>query len=767
MTYTLRPYQKECIEAVEKLPDGARSIVCLATGLGKSLVGSCLPHKGRMLWLSHRDELVRQPQKYFDAQGMSFGIEKAGEHSNGEDVVSASIQTICKDSRLHSFAPDEFDLVVCDEAHHAAADTYKKVLTYFHPRKLIGLTATPRRGDQKGLTDVFDSICFVRDLRWGIENGYLSHIRNVRAMADFDMNALKKQMGDFTEKSLTDVMEDSDTDEVIKDAYFKYCEPEKKQTLVFCPSLQICNKVLNTLRDALPDEKKPDIAILYNGMPVEQRHLVLDLYHQKKIHCIVNCMILTEGADLPETSVIINARPTANSTLYQQIVGRGTRLAEGKDYCLIIDVIGENYKEKNICTAPTLLGIDSEAVSDKLMERLDENEDLLDFARAFDSDVAESVNFAEYMNVRYEVYNIFTQEREEVAEAEGSYKEKAKQYQKKFIDPYTKEPGFDGLCIYHTPANDRYYMIQATYHDKIYIAKPDLLNRTRVTMERTDLGPSFVTDLMPMQSAISMIRDYLTYVVPKQYAPQWSLSGRNQMAQAPATVLQLESIQRSYGVASSNGLTKLDAHDLIQMKNEIKEAAKQAKTCSKIALGADSEGKEKKIWLRNRDIYFSNEKKEQEQLHANAPEAMKKIVGQIVLGKQKEKAEKEAEERNPVYEICIPVTGTYIYTAGYKPSDRQISLAYSLIRQIKEVAKVKEPANIYQMSKWQIGIFIDGAKKAVLYEKGKANYYPMEVDLDELCSQASALTEDDVGTKVHLPVRFLISQSVSGTDTQK
>ena len=149
------------------------------------------------------------------------------------------------------------------------------------------------------------------------------------------------------------------------------------------------------------------------------------------------------------------------------------------------------------------------------------------------------------------------------------------------------------------------------------------------------------------------------------------------------------------------------------------------------------------------------------------PEAMKKIVGQIVLGKQKEKAEKEAEERNPVYEICIPVTGTYIYTAGYKPSDRQISLAYSLIRQIKEVAKVKEPANIYQMSKWQIGIFIDGAKKAVLYEKGKANYYPMEVDLDELCSQASALTEDDVGTKVHLPVRFLISQSVSGTDTQK
>lgn len=115
MSYVLRDYQKECVDLVNGLPDGSRTVVALATGLGKTLVGASLDFHGRVLWLSHRDELVRQPEKYFRARGMSFGIEKADEHAGDEDVVSASVQSLYRDERLHSFAPDAFDTIIVDE----------------------------------------------------------------------------------------------------------------------------------------------------------------------------------------------------------------------------------------------------------------------------------------------------------------------------------------------------------------------------------------------------------------------------------------------------------------------------------------------------------------------------------------------------------------------------------------------------------------------------------------------------------------------------
>ena len=111
----LRPYQKEAVETVDALPDGSRTIVALATGLGKTVVAANFATNGRILWLSHRDELVRQPERYFAERGLSYGIEKAEETSNGEQVVSASVPSLCKDTRLHKFAPDAFDIIVVDE----------------------------------------------------------------------------------------------------------------------------------------------------------------------------------------------------------------------------------------------------------------------------------------------------------------------------------------------------------------------------------------------------------------------------------------------------------------------------------------------------------------------------------------------------------------------------------------------------------------------------------------------------------------------------
>lgn len=139
----LRPYQRECIETIEAQAPGAY-LAQMATGLGKTVTFANIPRHGeRMLILSHREELVEQPRKYFDC---TYGIERASSRSHGEEVVSASVQSLVR--RLDRFRPDDFRLIICDEAHHAAARTYRAIFDYFRPEKLIGFTATPNRGDK-------------------------------------------------------------------------------------------------------------------------------------------------------------------------------------------------------------------------------------------------------------------------------------------------------------------------------------------------------------------------------------------------------------------------------------------------------------------------------------------------------------------------------------------------------------------------------------------------------------------------------------------
>ena len=149
----LRPYQQDCIDVIEAQPPGAY-LVQMATGLGKTVTFANLPRHGeRMLILSHREELVEQPRKYFDC---SFGVERADQRAEGwEEVVSASVQTMVR--RLDRFGHYDFGIIICDEAHHAAASTYRAIFDYFQPLKLIGFTATPNRGDNERLTAIRNS----------------------------------------------------------------------------------------------------------------------------------------------------------------------------------------------------------------------------------------------------------------------------------------------------------------------------------------------------------------------------------------------------------------------------------------------------------------------------------------------------------------------------------------------------------------------------------------------------------------------------------
>lgn len=139
MDIKLRDYQQEVLKIIDKLEPGAY-LIQMATGLGKTATFTNIKRKGKVLVLAHREELINQPVKYYDCP---VGIEMANKYSNGEEVVIASVMTLIH--RLEKFNPYEFDMIIIDEAHHAAAASYKKIINYFKPRLLLGFTATPNR----------------------------------------------------------------------------------------------------------------------------------------------------------------------------------------------------------------------------------------------------------------------------------------------------------------------------------------------------------------------------------------------------------------------------------------------------------------------------------------------------------------------------------------------------------------------------------------------------------------------------------------------
>ena len=180
-TITLRDYQQECVNIINNTESGSY-LVAVATGLGKTVIFSHIKRRGRMLILSHREELVWQPRKYFDC---TFGVEQADNHSNGDEVVSASVQSLVR--RLDSFSPDDFDIIITDEAHHAVADTYRRIYDYFKPRLHIGFTATPNRADNVKLGEIYSKIIYERNIKWGIDHKYLTDVKCFTVDIGFDL----------------------------------------------------------------------------------------------------------------------------------------------------------------------------------------------------------------------------------------------------------------------------------------------------------------------------------------------------------------------------------------------------------------------------------------------------------------------------------------------------------------------------------------------------------------------------------------------------
>ena len=349
MKLQLRDYQQECIELIDKLETGSY-LIQMATGCGKTATFTNIKRKGRILVLAHREELVTQPVKYYDCP---VGIEMASQHSNGEPVVIASIMSLTH--RLDKFKSDDFDLIIIDEAHHAAAKSYKKILEYFNPRLILGFTATPNRGDKVRLDDVFQKIIFQRNLKWAIKNKYLTDIYCMRVNIGYDISNVAKRMGDFAPSELEEALDTDALNKAIAEAYNKYA---RGQTLIFATSVKHCEDIAKEIPGAVTVTAE-----------TKNREELIKKFTNREIPVLVNCMIFTEGTDMPLVETVMIARPTQNSSLYTQMVGRGLRLYPGKEKLVLIDLVGTTGKA-SLCTAPTLLGIDLETVPKAKQEEI-------------------------------------------------------------------------------------------------------------------------------------------------------------------------------------------------------------------------------------------------------------------------------------------------------------------------------------------------------------------------------------------------------------
>jgi superfamily II DNA or RNA helicase len=341
MHLELRDYQKECIELIDNLQPGSY-LIQMATGCGKTATFTNIKRKGRVLVLAHREELVTQPIKYYDCP---VGIEMANHKSNNEPVVIASVMSLTH--RLEKFKPDDFDMIITDEAHHAAANSYKKIYQYFKPRLHLGFTATPNRGDNIRLDDVFQDIIFERDIKWAIQNHYLTDIYCMRVNIGYDISKVARRMGDFAPGELEEAMNTEVLNKAIAEAYKKYAVG---QTLIFATSVKHAEDIAKEIPGA--------VAVTAE---TKNREELIRKFTNREIPVLVNCMIFTEGTDMPLVETVMIARPTSNNSLYTQMVGRGLRLYPGKEKLTLIDLVGTTGRA-NLCTAPSLLGIDLNAV---------------------------------------------------------------------------------------------------------------------------------------------------------------------------------------------------------------------------------------------------------------------------------------------------------------------------------------------------------------------------------------------------------------------
>jgi superfamily II DNA or RNA helicase len=378
----LRPYQEEALQAVvDNLCAGIRQqLLVLATGLGKTVIAAQLPTvlkdlaPGKLLFIAHRNELLTQAKDKIQAWNptLKIGLEKAESHADpNDDVIIACNASIGRtgSTRMAHFW-DDISVIVIDEVHHAVADSYLNILNDSgvllpdSKKVLIGLTATPKRHNRKrtgqpGLLDedelislksIFKKVVYSYGIRKGIKQGYLASLHGFRIHTKTNLDSVKSTAGDFQVDQLSDAVNTPERNTQVVKAWKDNIKD--KQSLCFTVDVQHAKDLAEVF--------------MHNGVLAQpiygddpQRAEKLLWFEHGKIQVLCNCALLTEGFDSPSVACIVLARPTKSGSLYTQMVGRGTRLKEGKDKCTVIDVC-DNYKRCSLVTLPSLVGLNPE-----------------------------------------------------------------------------------------------------------------------------------------------------------------------------------------------------------------------------------------------------------------------------------------------------------------------------------------------------------------------------------------------------------------------
>jgi superfamily II DNA or RNA helicase len=370
-----RDYQLAALDALDsgRAVGARRQLVALPTGAGKTIVAAfdikeiLETELGGALFMAHRDELISQAADKIGRvwPEATIGRVKASDNELGQEITVASVQTIHRDHRLEDVVRHPYAVLYIDEAHHAAAPTYRKVIdavTAANPDIIVvGLTATPVRSDATKLGDVFDTVTFHKSMIDLIEGGYLSDIAMKRVELEINLDKVRRSHGELKASDLRKVLIQDNVMDVMVGAWKDYAHP--RRTLVFCVDVEHARQMRDTFR-----RSGVSAEYVHAKTPQNERRELLERFKRGQFRVMLNVGVLTEGFDDEAVKVfedqwadplecIMLARPTLSQSLFIQMVGRGVRPGPGKQNCLVLD-FGYNTKRHHLVQLPHLFGFE-------------------------------------------------------------------------------------------------------------------------------------------------------------------------------------------------------------------------------------------------------------------------------------------------------------------------------------------------------------------------------------------------------------------------
>ena len=352
-TFELREHQDQALKSLAQMRIDKKTIalICHATGTGKT-VTAVLDAKavgGRTLFLAHTKDLVVQPSKTFAElwYGKSIGYYVDGKKEKDKDIVCGSVQSVALN--LDDFLETEFDYIIIDEAHHASSESYQKIIAYFKPKFLLGLTATPERADNQNILEIFQDVAHRLDIKSAVECGQLAPVRCIRVKTNIDITNVRYNGVRYNAQELENKLYVPERNKLIVDTYMN--SAKGKHTVIFCVSVRHANLMADELIG-----RGVNARAVSGGMSLSERNEILANYELGIIEVLCACDLLNEGWDSPKTDVLIMARPTMSKTLYTQQLGRGMRLAEGKDFLMVFDFVDNAGLYNAACSLHRMLG---------------------------------------------------------------------------------------------------------------------------------------------------------------------------------------------------------------------------------------------------------------------------------------------------------------------------------------------------------------------------------------------------------------------------